>query len=60
MADTIVTLGDGLEHLVTDDDYTPCGQFAKGVSPQNVESTTNPCPVCFPKSKAKKATKEAA
>ena len=56
-----VTLGDGLDHLMAESNQTVCGQDAPMGSPI-VQTTTNPCPECFPdtaKPKGKKATKDA-
>lgn len=51
--DIIVTLDDGLDHIVGDQEVTICDLPV----PHGLEwkaSTSKPCPVCFPDAKAKK------
>lgn len=53
----IVHLDDGKDHLIIDGEVTGCGQAVPhGTDWQ--ESTTKPCPVCFP-DEAKRSKKAA-
>lgn len=65
MAEIVVTLEDGLDHVISGngDEHTICGQPVPMGLPW-VTTTTKPCPVCFPdaepaKPAAKKAKKAA-
>jgi hypothetical protein len=58
----IVTLADGKDHLIVDGEVTGCGQIVPpGQDWVAEDSTTKPCPICFPETKAKsKKSAEAA
>lgn len=60
MEQATVTLEDGYDHLVGEDANSLCGQPVTMGDPI-VETTTKPCPECFPDTaKPKKAKKDAA
>jgi len=45
----IVTLEDGKDHLVEDQEITACGQVVPhGLEWLDPDSTTKPCKTCFP------------
>lgn len=49
----IVKLDDGLDHFILDGEVTACGRIVPQATPWE-ESTSKPCPVCFPDTKGKR------